>query len=140
MKTLQAWLDEYSESHLNPVNKKIHWVCVPVISFTVLALAYSLHYGVALAAAAAALWFYSQLSINLAMGMFVFTALMLAISAMLPHLLWWAISLFIVAWIGQFVGHHIEGKKPSFFKDLQFLLIGPAWCMDALYKKMGISR
>ena len=64
---------------------------------------------------------------------------MLAIAAILPNLVWWAVGLFVVAWIGQFIGHHIEGKKPSFFKDLQFLLIGPAWCMDALYKKVGIN-
>ncbi len=139
MRTLQSWLDEYSESHRNPTNKQIHWLCVPVISFTVLALAYSLHWGLALAATVAAIWFYAQLSVTLAVGMFVMSAIMLAIAAMLPNLVWWAIGLFVVAWIGQFIGHHIEGKKPSFFKDLQFLLIGPAWCMDALYKKVGIS-
>jgi uncharacterized membrane protein YGL010W len=140
MKTLAAWLDEYSESHQNPTNKQIHWICVPVISFTVLALAYSLHYGVALAAIAASIWFYARLSTSLAVGMLAITVVMLAIAAVLPNLVWWAVGLFIVAWIGQFVGHHIEGKKPSFFKDLQFLLIGPAWCLDALYKKVGISR
>jgi uncharacterized membrane protein YGL010W len=139
MKTLAAWLDEYSESHQNPTNKKIHWLCVPVISFTVLALAYSLHYGVALAAIAASIWFYAQLSKSLAVGMLAMTVVMLAIAAVLPNLVWWAVGLFVVAWIGQFIGHHIEGKKPSFFKDLQFLLIGPAWCMDALYKKVGIN-
>ncbi len=139
MKTLAAWLDEYSESHQNPTNKKIHWLCVPVISFTVLAFAYSLHYGVALAAIAASIWFYAQLSKSLAIGMLAITVVMLAIAAVLPNLVWWAVGLFVVAWIGQFIGHHIEGKKPSFFKDLQFLLIGPAWCMDALYKKVGIN-
>lgn len=140
MRTLQSWLDEYSESHLNPTNKTIHWFCVPVISFTVLALVYSLHWGLAVLAVAAAILFYAQLSTTIAIGMFICAVLMLAIAAALPHLVWWAMGLFVVAWIGQFVGHHIEGKKPSFFKDLQFLLIGPAWCMDALYKKMGISR
>lgn len=139
MKTLQQWLEEYSESHQNPINKKIHWLCVPVISFTVLALAYSLHYGVALAAVVAAIWFYAQLSTSLAIGMLAVTVVMLAIASILPNLVWWAVGLFVVAWIGQFVGHHIEGKKPSFFKDLQFLLIGPAWCLDALYKKVGIN-
>ena len=139
MKTLSTWLEEYSESHQNPTNKKIHWLCVPVISFTVLAFAYSLHYGVALAAVAASIWFYAQLSTSLAIGMLAMTVVMLAIAAILPNLVWWAVGLFVVAWIGQFIGHHIEGKKPSFFKDLQFLLIGPAWCMDALYKKVGIN-
>ena len=135
MKTLNSWLEEYSESHQNPTNKKIHWLCVPVISFTVLAFAYSLHYGLALAAVAASIWFYAQLSTSLAIGMLAVTVVMLAIAAILPNLVWWAVGLFVVAWIGQY----IEGKKPSFFKDLQFLLIGPAWCMDALYKKVGIS-
>ena len=46
------------------------------------------------------------------------------------------ISLFVLAWIGQFYGHKVEGKKPSFFKDLQFLLIGPLWCMDAYLGKV----
>ena len=46
--------------------------------------------------------------------------------------------LFVSAWIGQFFGHKIEGKKPSFLKDLQFLLIGPAWLMVKLYRKAGI--
>jgi uncharacterized membrane protein YGL010W len=52
----------------------------------------------------------------------------------------WLVSLviFAVAWIGQFYGHKVEGKKPSFFKDIQFLLIGPAWLMHFVYKKLGI--
>jgi uncharacterized membrane protein YGL010W len=48
------------------------------------------------------------------------------------------LALFIVAWIFQFIGHKIEGKKPSFFKDLQFLLIGPAWLLSFIYQKVGI--
>jgi uncharacterized membrane protein YGL010W len=53
----------------------------------------------------------------------------------------WVISLIIFtgAWIGQFIGHKIEGKKPSFLKDVQFLLIGPAWLLSFIYKKLGIS-
>ena len=44
----------------------------------------------------------------------------------------------MLAWIGQFIGHKIEGEKPSFFEDLQFLLIGPAWLLGAIYQKLGI--
>jgi uncharacterized membrane protein YGL010W len=50
-----------------------------------------------------------------------------------------ALILFVIAWVFQFVGHNIEGKKPSFLKDLQFLLIGPAWLMHFIYKKIGIK-
>ena len=46
---------------------------------------------------------------------------------------------FIVAWIGQFIGHKIEGKKPAFFKDLQFLLIGPVWLLSFIYNKLNIK-
>jgi uncharacterized membrane protein YGL010W len=45
-----------------------------------------------------------------------------------------SLLIFVVAWVGQFYGHHIEGKKPSFLKDLQFLLIGPAWVLEKLSK------
>jgi uncharacterized membrane protein YGL010W len=38
-----------------------------------------------------------------------------------------AIGLFVVGWIFQFVGHAYEGKRPEFFKDLRFLLVGLGW-------------
>ena len=120
MKTLNSWLEEYSESHQNPTNKKIHWLCVPVISFTVLAFAYSLHYGLALAAVAASIWFYAQLSTSLAIGMLAMTVVMLAIATILPNLIWWAVGLFVVAWIGQFIGHYIEGKNHHSSKTYSF--------------------
>jgi uncharacterized membrane protein YGL010W len=50
-----------------------------------------------------------------------------------------SLGVFVLAWIVQFYGHKIEGKKPSFLKDVQFLMIGPAWLMHFIYKKIGIS-
>jgi uncharacterized membrane protein YGL010W len=50
-----------------------------------------------------------------------------------------SLAVFVVAWIVQFYGHKIEGKKPSFLKDVQFLMIGPAWLMHFIYKKIGIG-
>ena len=55
------------------------------------------------------------------------------------HLLYIYLLIFIIAWVGQFIGHKIEGQKPSFFEDIQFLLIGPAWIISFIYKKMGIN-
>ena len=46
--------------------------------------------------------------------------------------------LFVLAWVGQFIGHKIEGKKPSFFEDLQFLLVGPVWLLRFVYERMGL--
>jgi uncharacterized membrane protein YGL010W len=52
----------------------------------------------------------------------------------------WSICVlaFVVAWIGQFIGHAIEGKRPSFFKDVQFLMIGPLWLLADVYRRLGI--
>jgi uncharacterized membrane protein YGL010W len=50
-----------------------------------------------------------------------------------------AIGVFVLAWIGQFVGHKIEGRRPSFFTDLQYLLIGPAWLMSKALGRFGVS-
>jgi uncharacterized membrane protein YGL010W len=49
-----------------------------------------------------------------------------------------ALFVFVLAWIGQFIGHKIEGKKPSFIKDIQFLLIGPIWLLSDIYNKLKI--
>jgi len=87
--------------------------------------------------------YYVSLSIPLSIGMLLFSlACLVAINAFAKTFatpLWLiALIIFVVAWIGQFYGHKVEGKKPSFFKDLQFLLIGPAWLMHFIYKKIGI--
>lgn len=148
MRTLQDWLAEYSISHQNPVNKRLHWLCVPLITFSVIGLLWSLNPFVALIALILAMIFYARLSLRLFIGMTLFsvfsvvliwmlTAQLLSISSSEPF--WFYLGIFIVGWIGQFYGHKVEGKKPSFFKDLQFLLIGPAWCVDYLMKKIGKS-
>jgi uncharacterized membrane protein YGL010W len=46
-----------------------------------------------------------------------------------------SLAIFVVAWIGQFYGHKVEGMKPSFIKDLQFLLIGPLWVIEKIVRK-----
>lgn len=138
MKTLAEWLDEYGESHQNRVNKTIHWICVPVIYFCVFALLYSLHPWAAWGGLVVALAFYFPVSVPLALGMLALTLAMLAAMPHVPQLLTVAIVLFVVAWIFQFIGHKVEGKKPSFFKDLQFLLVGPIWLLNFVYKRLGL--
>lgn len=150
MRTAQDWLDAYGESHQNPLNKTIHWVCIPWIMISLLGLLASipspfanpwLHWGTGLIAVA--IVYYAMLSVPLAIGMAVIGSIMLGITAGLAHLpmpLWLSsLIIFVVAWIGQFIGHKIEGKKPSFFEDLQFLLIGPMWLLAAIYRRIGIG-
>lgn len=145
MRTLNEWLDLYSVSHQNPTNKLVHKVCVPVITFTVFGLfwcipvpeAINFHYlaNFATLFGLLTLIFYARLSALLFILMSLKVALMLFLCQLVAantSLLKVSIILFVLAWIGQFWGHKIEGKKPSFFQDLQFLLIGPIWVVKAI--------
>jgi uncharacterized membrane protein YGL010W len=153
MRAVEDWLSEYGESHRNAVNKVFHWICVPLIVFSVIALFWSipvpsgwreisplLNFGTLTVAAAVVYYFF--LSAPLALGMALVSAIVLALlrwldGASVP--LWQiAAGIFVAAWIGQFIGHVYEGRRPSFFKDLQFLLIGPIWLLAALYRSLKV--
>ncbi|QOD82740.1 DUF962 domain-containing protein [Chromobacterium haemolyticum] len=133
--TLEQWLQEYDLSHRHPVNIRIHKICVPAIVFALLGLLSSVPAPLnpAWLAVATGLAFYWRLGRTPALAMAAMCLPMLlalegATRAGLPLALF-SLGLFVVAWIGQFVGHAIEGKKPSFLRDLQFLLIGPLWTL-----------
>ena len=154
MRTAAEWLDDYGDSHRNPANKALHWICVPVIAWCVVGLLWSLPFPGALramhpalnwagVAVLAAIGYYVVLSPRLALGAaplllaFLWSVGIVAHSSTVP--LWGiCLFLFVVAWIGQFIGHAVEGKRPSFFKDLQFLMIGPLWLLADLYRRLGI--
>ncbi|QPR53770.1 Mpo1 family 2-hydroxy fatty acid dioxygenase [Aeromonas allosaccharophila] len=146
MKGIQEWFAEYGQSHRHPVNVAIHKLAVPGIYLCSLALLWCLPHGPlpeplnwAAAAAIPVLLFYLQLSFSLFVGMAGLTALGLWICHQWQGpLLWPAVTAFVLLWIAQFVGHKIEGKRPSFLADLQFLLIGPAWVLASLYRRLGI--
>lgn len=153
MRTLSEWLEEYGESHRNPVNERLHFVCVPAIVLSIIGLVSSLPVprmwaGIpgldwATLMAALALLYYASLSRPLAAGVLACFVVMFLVVRLLESLPWplWATSLaiFMIAWIGQGVGHAIEGKRPSFFKDVQFLLIGPVWLLAATYHRLGLT-
>jgi uncharacterized membrane protein YGL010W len=154
MRTINNWLDEYGESHQNPTNKMVHWICVPTIFFSIVALLYSVKFdsvqilenvklNLAIVVMAITTLYYLSLSRSLAIGMILFAAFCLYMCQLIETSGWvlWqvAVGLFVAAWIGQFWGHKVEGKKPSFLKDIQFLMIGPAWLMSFIYKKIGID-
>ncbi len=152
MKTLEDWLDAYAVSHQNKTNKLIHYFCVPAIYFSIVGLLMSIPIGVlskvnindpiivnwAVVVLIPVFIFYARLSIKVAILILFFSAICVFINyqiAIIANL--WVVSvvIFAIAWVFQFYGHHLEGKKPSFLKDIQFLLIGPAWILDALFKK-----
>ena len=159
MRPVDAMIEEYGESHQNPTNKTIHWVCVPAIFFSTVGLFWSIPQGplggllpapfdlylnwATVLLVLTTIW-YLRMSVPLAVGMLGVSLSMIALCVGVLSVssapLWQtSLIVFIVAWAGQFVGHKIEGKKPSFFKDLQFLLVGPMWLMHFVYKRMGIA-
>ena len=175
MKNLAEWFSEYGESHKNKINKLIHWICIPLIFWSIIAL-FSLiphsfmdifinslandlmHWGTILIFIG--LIFYLKHSLNIFLGMLFFSLLVLIDIYYTVHFFdlhkYWgvfdsfkisgekflliiSVIIFIFAWILQFIGHQIEGAKPSFLKDIQFLLIGPAWLLGFIYQKNNIK-
>ncbi|MFT5723175.1 MAG: YGL010W-like membrane protein [Bacteroidia bacterium] len=155
MRSLQQLLDTYGESHVNTTNKAIHWICVPAIFFSIVGFFYAIPIGnmhktmwinVGSIALLAVLIYYFRLSVTMALGFVIWGAFCLwgngfiyqNLGSSNSSLAITSLSIFVVAWIFQFVGHKIEGKKPSFLEDIQFLLIGPAWLMSFIYRKLGL--
>ena len=161
MKSINVWLNQYGESHQNPLNKKIHWICVPLIMLSLMGLLWSIplpfeiilmykeeSYLIPVNFATLFIFicivYYFVLSISIAIGMIgIGVVLIFGVMRLdsIQYFELWQISLliFIFSWVGQFIGHKIEGKKPSFFEDIQFLLIGPAWLMSFIYDKFNIK-
>ena len=141
MRTIDSLLAQYGESHRNHVNEWVHIVCVPLIVFSLLGLLWSLHASVALAGSIVALYYYYKLSRPFAAGMLMMLVVMLGLLLTMPPgtILPLSLAIFVLAWIGQFIGHQIEGKKPSFLDDLRFLLIGPLFVLGFLYRRFKLA-
>ena len=148
MNSVQSWLDAYGDSHQNPINKKIHWICVPLIMLSLLGLLWPISlesYGYINATTVLIFLvsiYYFRLSVSMGIGMLLISFAMLFVInyinqyelGLIPYL-----AIFLISWVGQFIGHKIEGKKPSFFEDVQFLLIGPLWLLSQLYNVLKIK-
>ena len=151
LRKIEKLLNEYGESHQNTTNKKIHWFAVPLIYLTVVGFIWSipnipiLEINWVWPALILTLAYYYQLSKPLMLGMAGFTLICILLVSNYNlldaplNLVEICISIFVIAWVFQFVGHKIEGKKPSFMRDIQFLLIGPAWLMSFIMKKYNIK-
>jgi uncharacterized membrane protein YGL010W len=155
MRKIDLLFAEYSESHRNSTNKLIHWICVPLIFWTILGFISLIpsksicfiYIGcisyISLAAMALVTIFYMRLSVLISIVMLIIMVIMesfaYGINIRFRENSWIVyLSVFIITWILQFVGHKIEGKKPSFLKDLQFLLVGPIWLLSFILKKVGV--
>lgn len=154
MRTMQDWLDSYSQDHQNPTNQVFHWLCVPPIVWSVVALLWTIPVPASFARPGAwsvlvmvlAFYWYWKRSHRLALGLLLAFALL----GLFTNVLYFrlgagtlrntAIAVFVLAWVGQFIGHQYEGRRPSFLTDLSYLLIGPAWLMAKLLRKLGFRQ
>lgn len=151
--------DKYAESHQNPKNELIHWICVPLIVFSLLGLVWSIPFphleflgkyngfvNWASFLIAFSVYYYYKLSPVMSYLMLLLIFLMSFFIVQLEKVeagggpaVWLVCAvIFVVSWIGQFIGHKIEGKKPSFLDDVKFLLIGPIWLLHFICKKVGL--
>ena len=153
-KDIFDWLNDYNSYHKNKTNKLIHWFCIPLIIFSLfglLSLTSKYHisyqgYNITLLhiLIILSILFYLRLSLSISIGMLLFSIMIKSLVEQLDFIplngqLYFYLFIFIVGWTMQFLGHKIEGKKPAFFKDLKFLLIGPAWMLSFIYLKMKIK-
>jgi uncharacterized membrane protein YGL010W len=153
-RSMRDWLDSYSHDHQHPANQLLHWICVPLIVWSAIAMLWTIPVPEA--------WFrpgsWAVLAIVLAFTWYWkhsrrLGAALLVVLTIFALSCYWAfqqfgptillrtgIGVFVVAWIGQFIGHLMEGRRPSFFTDLAYLLIGPAWLMDKLLYRLGFRE
>ncbi|MGZ3835190.1 MAG: Mpo1 family 2-hydroxy fatty acid dioxygenase [Mucilaginibacter sp.] len=156
---VDIYFAKYSESHQNPTNKLVHWICVPLIVFSLFGLlwaipfpnlkflgSYNGYFNWASFFIAFSIYYYYKLSPILSYFMLL---IVMGFSLGIIELQDWqraggpalwlvCLVIFVFAWIGQFIGHNIEGKKPSFMDDIKFLLIGPIWLLHFILKKYSI--
>lgn len=132
-------LAHYSESHRNPKNEFIHFIAIPLIMLSLLGMMLTLHPYLAYAFIAASMVYYLRLSLVFFGAMILWSAILLVlVHAVGDLLLPLSVGIFVGAWILQFVGHKLEGKKPSFFEDIQYLWVGPLFVLSKLFVKLGI--
>lgn len=150
---LDRWFAHYSGDHRHPANQRIHVFAVPLILWSAIALLWCIPVvgswfrpGLWAALAMFFAWaFYYRASRKLGYGMLAVFVLLGWLTRWLydtlgtQQLLTVAVAVFVLAWIAQFAGHKIEGRKPSFLTDLTYLLIGPAWVLAKLYRRLGWS-
>ena len=152
MNNVNEWNEEYAKYHKNKTNKIIHWICIPLIMFSLLGLLSLMTLFTYNSVAISALWFfiifaigyYIKLSKSLPLGMTIISICFIYFIELINQnfinqKFEIFLGIFIISWIGQFIGHKIEGKKPAFVKDLQFLLIGPLWLLSYIYEKLDIK-
>ena len=140
MSVLTRLLESYEKSHQNPINEAIHIIAIPLIMFSILGMTAAFDIFLEYLLVGIVFFYYLKLSKIAAVLMLVWLLIYLGLVALLkPYIIEISILLFAFGWILQFFGHFIEGKRPSFFEDLRYFLIGPLFVAQKLISKFGIK-
>ena len=140
MSVLTRLLESYEKNHQNPINEAIHIIAIPLIMFSILGVTAAFDIFLEYILVGIVLFYYLKLSKIAALLMLVWLLIYLGLVALLkPYIIEISILLFAFGWILQFLGHFIEGKRPSFFEDLRYFLIGPLFVVQKVISKFGIK-
>jgi uncharacterized membrane protein YGL010W len=159
-RAVDVYFAKYAESHQNSTNELIHFICIPLIVFSLLGLVWSIPFP-SLSFLGAYNGVFNWASFLIAFSIYYYLKLSPMLSYLMLFILFgfsyaiigiehwhktggpalWQVSLiiFLISWVGQFIGHKIEGKKPSFLDDIKFLLIGPIYLLHLVLKKLSIK-
>ena len=140
MSVLTRLLESYEKNHQNPINEAIHIIAIPLIMFSILGMTAAFDIFLEYILVGIVIFYYLKLSKIAALLMLVWLLIYLGLVVLLkPYIIEISILLFAFGWILQFLGHFIEGERPSFFEDLRYFLIGPLFVVQKVISKFGIK-
>ena len=140
MSVLTRLLESYEKNHQNPINEAIHIIAIPLIMFSILGMTAAFDIFLEYILVGIVFFYYLKLSKTAALLMLVWLLIYLGLVVLLkPYIIEISVLLFAFGWILQFLGHLIEGKRPSFFEDLRYFLIGPLFVVQKVISKFGIK-
>jgi uncharacterized membrane protein YGL010W len=147
------WLTDYGDSHTDIRNPGIYWLSVPILVLGTVGILWSLPVPEAFARISpvlnwgsvflvAAVVYYFIISIPLAIGMLPFVAGIAAVQLWLEDTSWSLIGIssvmFVISVAGLYLGHYKNGGFRAVFSDIHHMMIGPAWLLANLYRRLGI--
>jgi len=148
---MEELLSRYSNDHRHIWNQRIHKIAVPALlassvgMFTTLGRFFlpeiRLLSGGNLQIVFMLIWYGvldRRLPRVMAPLLFGAAALITYIDRNHGDLLWpLCLGVFFMGWIFQFIGHRLEGNKPAFFSEFNYLMVGPMWVMITLRRRFG---
>lgn len=138
MQNISVLIKNYAKSHKHPINENIHIFAIPAIMFSIFGILAAIDYLVVIVFIIFSLMFYLKLSMKAFYLMTVWSLInMLFVYFLFDNILLISVVTFILGWTIQFIGHFIEGKKPSFFEDIKYLLIGPLFVFENILSRFG---